>query len=709
MSEKQARIRAIFAKGNPGPNVIWGTSGGPVFLHLSIFLFLAGGLIYLFNINHSVFYAVVWWVGYMAISYAGATVAVFFEAHNLLHTPLSPLALRFYLGISYGVIQVSSYLPPLHGLRDNIRRHYRDLSNRYKKGLLNGKRRAANEIASKPSSEIDALILERILPTLDEDRALETFFDAIPGFCHSKLSCLPLSSPVLQKLGRALDGFLDLTFSSSLISESVRTRRLITCLNAAHAALGPAAVSEILDNIFNGHRDEALESVEIGHALRLWDHSQDHDLNIRRIVACIITRVRNRDYRWIKLVEETFGVPDHVLRDHLGHGDSVLLSILIYISRETNRANSWTSGTLSSLSKFDIHNTLPRLQRDFCTLWNEIAQEASNQVSFSTPARILRDIRHLYVALHQGTDAAPTVFTASTDSSDEILTHPWSYPLCNIASHHPDSIHHVHFSQKASIIAGAPSPSHPTKPGEIGGRSQVPATTSPALPVYTRARPTDTPPLSHPLEGTTQQDIVSPRAEPDTSEILSSSDAKLSPLRVRGLVNSGSMSFVNAVLQLLVHSPPLWNLFRELGNLTGQRGAGGAETAGGATPLVDATARFFEEFIIKGEPPPTQQTASGKQREDEEAKKEDKVVDPFEPTYMYDAMKEKRQLNNLLVRSCATLRSAVSDPCWLNVYRMASSRTRKSFSASTSMHLTKSYSHYPLLLVAESWLLLHPK
>ncbi|KAF8462481.1 hypothetical protein DFH94DRAFT_832837, partial [Russula ochroleuca] len=330
MSEKQARIRAIFAKGNPGPNVIWGTSGGPVFLHLSIFLFLAGGLIYLFNINHSVFYAVVWWVGYMAISYAGATVAVFFEAHNLLHTPLSPLALRFYLGISYGVIQVSSYLPPLHGLRDNIRRHYRDLSNRYKKGLLNGKRRAANEIASKPSSEIDALILERILPTLDEDRALETFFDAIPGFCHSKLSCLPLSSPVLQKLGRALDGFLDLTFSSSLISESVRTRRLITCLNAAHAALGPAAVSEILDNIFNGHRDEALESVEIGHALRLWDHSQDHDLNIRRIVACIITRVRNRDYRWIKLVEETFGVPDHVLRDHLGHGDSVLLSILIY-------------------------------------------------------------------------------------------------------------------------------------------------------------------------------------------------------------------------------------------------------------------------------------------------------------------------------------------------------------------------------------------
>jgi ubiquitin carboxyl-terminal hydrolase 10 len=120
-------------------------------------------------------------------------------------------------------------------------------------------------------------------------------------------------------------------------------------------------------------------------------------------------------------------------------------------------------------------------------------------------------------------------------------------------------------------------------------------------------------------------------------------------LRARGLVNTA-----NAVLQLLVHSPPFWNLFRELGDLKGQRGAAGLETGGGATPLVDATARFMEEFMIKEEPPPTrqppQQAADGKLKEDEEAKKEHDFVDSFEPTYMYDAMKEKRQLNNLLVR-----------------------------------------------------------
>ena len=377
----------------------------------------------------------------MAISYARTTVAVFFDAHNLLHTPLSPMALRIYLVFSYVVLQVcticSCCIPPIHGLRDKIKKHYRDLSDRYSKGFLNGKQKAAKEIASKPSPEIDALILERILPTLDEDSALETFFDSIPGFCRSKITKMPLSFSTRKKLRQVLDGFLDRTFSSSLISESDRSDRFITCLNAAHAALGRDEVSGILDKIFDGHWDEALQSVEIGHALTLWDRKRDHDLNVQRIVACIVARVRERDDRWTKLVEEAFDIPDYCLRDSLTHGDSVLLFILIHISRETSRASSWTSGILSSLSKFDIHNTLPKLQHDFCGLWNEIVQHARNQVTFGPPTLILRDIRHLYIALHRGADtqAAPTAFSTSTNDFDHVLYLPLSYPFCDVVDH----------------------------------------------------------------------------------------------------------------------------------------------------------------------------------------------------------------------------------------------------------------------------------
>jgi ubiquitin carboxyl-terminal hydrolase 10 len=115
------------------------------------------------------------------------------------------------------------------------------------------------------------------------------------------------------------------------------------------------------------------------------------------------------------------------------------------------------------------------------------------------------------------------------------------------------------------------------------------------------------------------------------------------------------MCFVNAVLQLLVHSSRFWDLFKGLGDLKGQRGARRPETYDSTTPLVDAMARLFEEFMFKEkEPPPTrqplQQVTLGKTREDEESEKEHNAVISFEPTYMYDAMKGKRQLDNLLVR-----------------------------------------------------------
>ena len=170
-------------------------------------------------------------------------------------------------------------------------------------------------------------------------------------------------------------------------------------------------------------------------------------------------------------------------------------------------------------------------------------------------------------------------------------------------------------------------------------------------------------------------------------------------------MNTASMCFANAVLQLLVHSPPLCDLLRDL---KGKHGGGSLETGGCATPLVDATVRFFEEFKNK-KPPPTQQSlrqdADGKQRET----KEPNTVDLFEPTYIFDVMKEKTQLKRLLVCSRAMWGFAVTDLCWPYVYRMANSRMRKSFSGSTLKRLMKNCSHYSLLLVFATQLLLRPE
>jgi len=404
---------------------------------------MAGLLIYIFNINHAVFAGLVWWIAITTLFYVGFT-SNSLSPYNLLYTPFSPLVLRLYLGFVYAVSQVCSWIKPLYRLSDRTRDHYRDLSNSYSGGFIEGKMKWVEEAASKPSSDIDAEVLERILLILDEDHALESFFDAIPGFCDSKLVQKSLNSRVMTKLQHSLDGFLDRTFSSHLVTESVRNNRLIICLDAAYSALGPSAVSGILGNFFNGRRDEALKSIELGHSLISWGHSSGQPIypNVQRIVACIISRTRDRNDRWAMLVKKVFGVPDEVIQDHLAHGNSVLLAILLHVVREVLDTGRLERGVLKSLSQFGIHNTIAGLHHEFCTLWNEIVEKARNEADEETgiiAALILTKIHHLFAALHQGTDSVPIRFPAPISGDDNVLSWPWSYRPCNISSHHPDS------------------------------------------------------------------------------------------------------------------------------------------------------------------------------------------------------------------------------------------------------------------------------
>jgi hypothetical protein len=130
------------------------------------------------------------------------------------------------------------------------------------------------------------------------------------------------------------------------------------------------------------------------------------------------------------------------------------------------------------------------------------------------------------------------------------------------------------------------------------------------------------------------------------------------------------MCLSNAVLQILVRSPPFWNLFKKLGSLKGQRGGGVSEADGGVIPLVDATTRFIEEFLVKEkESPPVQQPprqVAGVTRRGDEEKNKQNVFDSFDPAYMYDAMKEKRQLKDFLVTVLchAAYWYRVTDPCF---------------------------------------------
>jgi hypothetical protein len=506
-------------------------------LHLSLFLFTAGLLIYFFNINRAIFDAVVWFVAISVVIYTGITVLFFSDRDILSATPFSPLVLWVYLGVLYATTQVFSWIKPLHGLSIKTKKHHRDLSDRYRAGVEEGNAKFFEEACLRPSRKIDAGVLERILLALDEDHALETFFDAVPGFCSSKL-VQPLYSRVTTKLQQSLDGFIDRTFSSSLIPESVRNGRLITCLNAAHSTLGPIGASRILSNFFHIHRDEALKSIELGRSLISWGHNIDYSITgnpiVRRIVACIIAYAKDRDDRWAKLVVEAFDIPNGVIRDYVACGDSTLLAILNHLTRQALRTGRSEPEVLESLSQFDIHNTTAELRHEFCALWNEIVQEASDGGFDSTPTRILAGIRHLFITLHRGTDAVPNQLSTPLDSVDDfdaILRQPSSYPSCNIPGHHPDTAivtapksrirHHSEPVIGPSVVQRPPSS---PKLRRTQSCSHFPTAPLPIQPNY--------PPISSPYPAlvspqllTNSQDVVTKDAMPDVADISSISGA----------------------------------------------------------------------------------------------------------------------------------------------------------------------------------------
>jgi hypothetical protein len=734
-------MREFFANGVDKMHVPWAVEGLPTLLHLSLFLFFGGLVIFLLHIDHKVFTYLVWWIGIFSMLYGLITLLPLIRQDSPYYAPLSIPAWFLYASIPYVAFKVLAFITS--GSYGSYQTWERcdDLRDRYRGWMLGGVEKKAEETAQEQSSEIDVRILGWTISVLGDDDSLEKFFEAIPGWFNSKLvKHLQRDFPatLLKTFWIALDGFLGRTLSSNSVTESVKSRRIIICRDIMSVI--PCLNIYLHDNLYS-HFDQAPISIEGLQAMARWFAHLSGDVSeaARIRAAKSLARMQERDGRWIALASDVYGLPKRDLQLHVDlGGDNVLLATLIHVSRRA--IHSRELSLVGALTQFGIHRTLPGLQHDFCALWNEMVQEAKNREHDIVPVQILRSICHVYIALHQNTYASWIAFSAFISNFPPIRWEPSSYPLCNIASHRPESTARLNFpagsipaanpaqprpgdspdalsfspshggstvpqqGEQANIVVGSPSPSNLTTTDEIGRTAHAPITAP--VTVHFSPRPIDVGQTSStvPKPATVQ---ASPSAAAASTLILSKSLApgdagtasttskplfpslsivgvaippsppplpdaeplillsgtslsgpsdndKLLHLRPRGLVNEGNMCFANAVLQLLVYCPPFWDLFRDLARQMGQRGR--SVTGGGATPLVDATVRFFEEFMSKEKEPPStqqlpQQAERGKLMEDEERKKEHDAVDSFNPRYLYDAMKEKRRLINLLVRS----------------------------------------------------------
>lgn len=482
-------MRAFFAGGVDKMQLPWAVEGLPVLVHLSVFLFFTGLVIFLVNVNNSVYLSVIWWLVLFAMLYGCITFMPLFQPDSPYFTPLStPVSFisAFALVASLGFIfvfyccaiiavafcaRLCTWFTPIlitmcsctgpgnrHRLRDWLdyrpdwsllfRRRIRRSYSHWVDVLMSEALRiinigqAAEEIISNRSSEIDLGILDWTIGAMGEDDTLEKFFDAIPGFFNSPmvtdLKRLP-AHMFRSKFVASWGGFLARNLLSNSVSDDIRTRRLVLCMNVIKEICDDDGPSNILRHLSSLRFDHMPPSIQAAQILAPWYTSGDSNTSglARYTVAKMLPYVRERDDRWITFAEDAFGLPEHILRGHVAHGDnSVLLAIFNHAARQVIHTELWKWEMLPSISKFDILNTHPGLQNEFCAIWNEIVRKARDKKD--PHVQVLHGIRHLYIALHHGTHAAPTEFDAATPS-DTILNDPHAYPLCDIATHHTDS------------------------------------------------------------------------------------------------------------------------------------------------------------------------------------------------------------------------------------------------------------------------------
>ena len=462
-------------------HIPWTIEVLPALLHISLFLFLAGLSVFLFTVHLTIFKVVTTWIGVCAVLYAVLTFLPIVQKDSPYSAPLSSSLSAFLTGIRHLFFRLLQRYPRIDpsiymSLRSRDPRavHLEDF-------FSPSMSKTAEEYALKLTPDIDYRSLLWTFQSLDEDSDLEKFFEGLPRLCDSETGkSLNLQQgfigPHKKTLSNALIEMMNRTLSSNLAPEYVKQRRLIICTKAIESTslFGPWW---ILRRVLLGGWHRFLGCIDFGLFVQNWkDITHPVTLFYRQCVAALtVTIVRDHDERWYQLASGLLDVSKPLLHKYIGNDDSILLANATFIVRRTIQTYSGSaerhrndiigasSKTLETVCKFDIRNTLPELQHEFCGVWNQLVSTAQSNPLHAhhgfVATTTLKNIRKLYLALHQCSGTPPTAFYTTTDDRDPILDNPKSYPMCTIDHHRlpADSIPDLQFDEPAPD-EGPPTP-----------------------------------------------------------------------------------------------------------------------------------------------------------------------------------------------------------------------------------------------------------
>ena len=389
-------------------------------INISLFLFFAGFLIYLFNTNHTVFTVVVWWIAASIVAYLVITFMPILRPDSPYYVPLSSLIFWILAGTSY---QASLVLDRFAWLKVKTSTLSQSSVIKYLGRLSQGMETIIEERIQRLTPEIDGLILQWTFDavSLAPDGDLDEFFKSIIGVYSSKRivkdpksSLATLGSP---RFSSALVAFLSRTLSES---GSDKIGRFITCMNVADAT--QSRVFWSLLDLFRTHQNVLL-TVGVASRLKEWKRTdKEIDLCAKIMIAEIVAKVEGRDSVRVKLAADQLGKSEDDIKRYLDKGNySLSLASWIYVTGEIFSSRSGLHRRLAIIaareilppSGFDIEAVHSDLRHDFNALRNKVVAEVQSSGTNSAPYFILQDIDRIETGFHRSPNDALQPSTGS--------------------------------------------------------------------------------------------------------------------------------------------------------------------------------------------------------------------------------------------------------------------------------------------------------
>ena len=438
--ERRAQTRALYTDGVEKMHIPWAVEGLPTLLHLSLFLFFGGLSIFLFNVDVEVFTYVVCWIGLFLIVYVLITLLPLIRYDSPYYTPLSKPVWFLKASILYVYVSVFCFIFYVFGFISHRLSYPRDEYFEDVRWIFRGMEKEAEESVEEQSLDI-VRILVWTTRALADDNSRGKFFEAIPGLFNSKLvkNFEKVPPTLLSDFWRTVDRFIMDTRTSNSVSKEAESR--LVDIGMDIASMIPCSRRSYVETI----SDPKPVPIDRLDRLELMTRWTDHESPFvscaaRARTAEMLARMMERDpiwfaiagRRWFEFAHLVSGLSEPELRSfHVW--DNMLLATMIDTCRRTYHFRNHEfinemGGFIDRFGKFDICHTLPRLQHDFCQLWNKLVQEARKPESRNLASFwIIYEIHRHYISLHPGTDPALWL----------TVPHPSSILLCEIPSHHP--------------------------------------------------------------------------------------------------------------------------------------------------------------------------------------------------------------------------------------------------------------------------------